>query len=105
MQKHLNLVDLVKSSPTNTFLQNLASIQKRTSPIKFDHLAENQSKVRYRIFQLRRSFPGGVRRDEDRASEVEVRDDAQLRSLLEPARAQRMPRERRLVGCEAPHVP
>ena len=34
------------------FLQKLASIQTRTSPIKFDHLAENQIKVRYRIFQL-----------------------------------------------------
>ena len=40
MQKHVNLVDLVKSFPTNIFLQNLASIQKRTSPIKFAHLAE-----------------------------------------------------------------
>ena len=40
MQKHVNLVDLVKSFPTNIFLQNVASIQKRTSPIKFDHLAE-----------------------------------------------------------------
>ena len=40
MQKHVNLVDLVKSFPTNIFLQNLASIQKRTSLIKFDHLAD-----------------------------------------------------------------
>ena len=40
MQKHVNLVDLVKSCPTNIFLQNLASMQKRTSPIKFAHLAE-----------------------------------------------------------------
>ena len=40
MQKHVNLVDLVKSFPTNILLQNLASIQKRTSPIKFAHLAE-----------------------------------------------------------------
>ena len=40
MQKHVNLVDLVKSFPTNIFLQNLTSIEKRTSPIKFDHLAE-----------------------------------------------------------------
>ena len=44
MQKHVNLVDLVKtrlkSFPTNISLQNLASIQKRASPIKFDHLAE-----------------------------------------------------------------
>ena len=44
MQKHVNLVDLVKSFPTNIFLQNLASIQKRTSPIKFDHLAEKSDK-------------------------------------------------------------
>ena len=40
MQKHVNLVDLVKSFPTNIYLQNLASMQKRTSPIKFAHLAE-----------------------------------------------------------------
>ena len=40
MQKHVNLVDLVKSFPTNIFLQNSESIQKRTSPIKFAHLAE-----------------------------------------------------------------
>ena len=40
MQKHVNLVDLVKSFPTNIYLRNLASIQKRTSPVKFAHLAE-----------------------------------------------------------------
>ena len=40
MQKHVNLVDLVKSFPTNIYLQNLASIQPRTRPIKFAHLAE-----------------------------------------------------------------
>ena len=44
MQKHVNLVDLVKSFPTNIYLQNLASIQKRTSPTKFDHLAEKSDK-------------------------------------------------------------
>ena len=44
MQKHVNLVDLAKSFPTNIFLQNLASIQKRTSPIKFAHLAEKSEK-------------------------------------------------------------
>ena len=43
MQKHVNLEDLVKSFPTNIFLQNLASLQKRTSPIKFDHLAEKSN--------------------------------------------------------------
>ena len=44
MQKHVNLVDLVKSFPTNILLQNLASIQQRTSLIKFDHLAEKSGK-------------------------------------------------------------
>ena len=44
MQKHVNLVDLVKGFPTNIYLQNLASIQKRTSPIKFAHLAEKSEK-------------------------------------------------------------
>ena len=44
MQKHVNLVDLVKSFPTNIYLQNLASIQKRTSPVKFARLAEKSGK-------------------------------------------------------------
>ena len=44
MQKHVNLVDLVKSFPTNIYLQNLASIQKRTSSVKFAHLAEKSEK-------------------------------------------------------------
>ena len=39
MQKHVNLVDLVKSFPTNIFLQNSASIQTRTSPMKFAHFS------------------------------------------------------------------
>ena len=44
MQKHVNLVDLVKSFPTNIYLQNLASIEKRTSPVIFAHLAEKSGK-------------------------------------------------------------
>ena len=44
MQKHVNLVDLVKSFPTSIYLQNLASIQKRTSPVKFAHLAGKSEK-------------------------------------------------------------
>ena len=44
VQKHANLVDLVKSFPTNIYLQNLASIQKRTSPVKFAHLVEKSGK-------------------------------------------------------------
>ena len=51
MQKHVNLVDLVKSFPTKIYLQNLASIQKRTSPVKFAHLPEKSGiAVRYRTF-------------------------------------------------------
>ena len=41
MQKHVNIVDLVKSFPTNIFLENFAS---RTSPVKFAHLAEKSGK-------------------------------------------------------------
>ena len=44
MQKHVNHIDLVKSFPTNIFLETLASIQQRTSLIKFDHLAEQAEK-------------------------------------------------------------
>ena len=44
MQKHVNLVDIIKSFSTNIFVQNLASIQKRTSPTKFAHLAEKSEK-------------------------------------------------------------
>ena len=32
MQKHVNLVDLVRSFPTSIYLQNMASMQPRTSP-------------------------------------------------------------------------
>ena len=44
MQKHANIVDLVKSFRTNILLQNLASMQKRTSPLKFDYLADKSEK-------------------------------------------------------------
>ena len=65
MQKHVNLVDLVKSFPTNIYLQNLASIQKRTSPVKFAHLAKKSGiAVRYRtgINDQVRAGPGAPRR-------------------------------------------
>ena len=64
MQKHVNLVDLVMSFPTDILLQNLASIQKRTSPIKFANLAEKSengsisnlsTKIRTESFASRRS--------------------------------------------------
>ena len=44
MQKRAHLVDLVKSFPTTIYLQNLASIQRRASPVKFAHLAEKSEK-------------------------------------------------------------
>ena len=44
MQKHVNLVDLVKNFPTNIYLQKLASIQMRTNSVKFAHLAEKSGK-------------------------------------------------------------
>ena len=40
VQKRVNLEISSRSFPTNIFLENLASIRKRTSPLKFDHLAE-----------------------------------------------------------------
>ena len=36
MQKHVNLVDLVKSFPTSIYLQKSASIQPRMSLSKFE---------------------------------------------------------------------
>ena len=66
MQKNANLVELEKCCQTHIFLQNLASMQKKTSPIKFAHLAEkSERKVRHRTFQLReipllRAFPHDV---------------------------------------------
>ena len=57
MQKHVNLVDLVKSFPTNIFLQNLASMQKRASPIKFAYLAEKSGKGSISNFSTKASTP------------------------------------------------
>ena len=44
MQRIGNLVDLEKRCKISTWQQNFASIQPRTSPIKFDHLAEKSEK-------------------------------------------------------------
>ena len=72
MQKHVNLVDLVKSFPTNIFLQNLASIQKRTSPIKFAHLAEkSENGLTSNLSTKIQSQPGGER--SGRASQPRAR--------------------------------
>ena len=60
VQKHVNLVDLVKSFQTNILLQSFASIQRRTSPLKFGHLAgKSEREVRYRTFQLRSAWRRG----------------------------------------------
>ena len=40
VQRCANLVDLEKCLNMNIWLQKSASIRKRTSPLKFDHLAE-----------------------------------------------------------------
>ena len=69
MQKHVNLVDLVKSFPTNIYLQNLASIQKRTSPVKFVHLAEKSGKGS--ISNLSTKLRLGQRGEEARHDEVD----------------------------------
>ena len=60
MQKHVNLVDLVKSLPTNIYLQNLESIQKRTSPVNFAHLAEKSGKGSISNLSTKVRAPRGV---------------------------------------------
>ena len=59
MQKHVNLVDLVKSFPTNIYLQKSASIQPRTSHLIFIILAASRD-----LIFTERSSPGahGARR-------------------------------------------
>ena len=44
MQRIGNLVDLEKRCKMSIWLQNFALIQPRTSPLKFDHLAEKSEK-------------------------------------------------------------
>ena len=56
MQKYVNLVDLEKCWKMSIWLEKMALIQPRTSPLKFDHLSEtkkSRSWIRYRICQLR----------------------------------------------------
>ena len=63
MQKHVNLVDLVKSFPTNIYLQNLAAIQKRTSPIKFAHLAKESDNGSVSNLSNKAERPAPLRRE------------------------------------------
>ena len=76
MQKHVNLVDLVKSFPTNIYLQNLASIQKRASPVKFAHLAEKSGK-------------GSISNLSTKSDTLPARDVARLSGALVVARRNR----------------
>ena len=46
---HVTLVDLVKSFPTNIFLQKLASIQRRRNPMKFDHVTDSAVSKLYAV--------------------------------------------------------
>ena len=70
MQKHVNLVDLVKSFPTNIFLQNLASIQRRTRRIKFAHLAEESENGS--VPNLSTKVAGSRRRRDDAGPDAPV---------------------------------
>ena len=67
MQKHVNLVDHAKSFRTNIFLQNLASMQKKTSRIKFSHLAEESENgsVSNLSTQVQRAHEGEAGRSAD----------------------------------------
>ena len=79
MQKHVNLVDLVKSFPTSIYLQNLASIQPRTSPVKFAHLAEKSGKGS--ISNLSTKVPALIKCLEDREDFVRCSAATALGSL------------------------
>ena len=92
MQKHVNLVDLVKSFPTNIYLQNLASIQKRTSPVKFAHLAEKSGKGS--ISNLSTKVPAGR----------ELGEGAQRAGARRHARAAREQRRQRADDVGRPRV-
>ena len=67
MQKHVNLVDLVKCFPTHILLQKLASIQKRTSPVKFAHLAEKSEYGSISNLSTKASSPSSRRSGRRRA--------------------------------------
>ena len=54
MQKHVNIVDLVKSFPTNIFLQIWRRYSKERALYNLIIWMKNQGKARYRTFQLRR---------------------------------------------------
>ena len=45
VQKYVNLVDLGESFPTHIYLQNMASIQPRTSPCEIDSRLQDWQKI------------------------------------------------------------
>ena len=58
MQRIAKLVDLEKCFPMSIWLQKLASIQRRTSTIKFDHLVEKSEQGS--VSNLLTKAPGGA---------------------------------------------
>ena len=72
MQKHVNFVDLAKSFPTNSYLQNWL---------------RNQGKVRYRTFQLsegpeaQRGAEGEAAEDRERRADAREAPQAQARAV------------------------
>ena len=85
MQKHVNLVDLVKSFPTNIYLQNLAFMQKRTSPVKFAHLAEKSEKGS--IWNLSTKVKATEEARRDRENRVAAGDESAKLVFTAPAHA------------------
>ena len=82
MQKHVNLVDLIKSFPTNIFLQNLTSIQKRTSPVKFAHLAEKSGNGSISNLSTKASIAAKAGQD-DAAKKLEEHEARAAQALVE----------------------
>ena len=95
MQKHVNLVDLVKSFPTNILLQNLTSIQKRTSPVKFAHMAEKSGKGSISNLSTkvpRHPVPWRARQSFDGEQGDHLRSGAELRGARAVAKVEKKPR-------------
>ena len=57
----MNLLDLEKCFKMSIWLQKSASIQERTSPLKFDHFRSKTPDFIDRIFQLRSKLAIGAR--------------------------------------------
>ena len=108
MQKHVNRVDLVKSVPTNIYLQNLGSIQKKTSPLKFAHLAEKLEQGSISKLSTKRCTPfslralrvdgGGRKRNRER------QNDARADECRHRAHRDHQPNQLTLDGVERQDV-